>query len=65
MSCYKSFDKTSEYKYRYSTDNNLHSPFRTMTKDTIREYVPGNSQLLPIANPAAPAIINAEISSVP
>ena len=32
MSCYKSFDKTSEYKYRYSTDNNLHSPFRTMTK---------------------------------
>lgn len=34
-------------------------------KDCLLEYVPGNRILLPKTNPAAPAIMIAEISSVP
>ena len=33
--------------------------------DCRREYVPGKSMLLPSTNPEAPAMIIAEISSVP
>lgn len=39
--------------------------FAPLLKDSSREYVPGNNQPLPKANPAAPATMIAQISSVP
>ena len=39
--------------------------FEPILKDCKREYVPGKSILLPRTNPAAPAIMIDEISSVP
>ena len=39
--------------------------FAPIMNDSRREYVPGNKMLLPIVNPAAPAINMADISRVP